>query len=655
LRKFIAVIFAMLAAAVPVLAGSESVGTTSTNFIKIPPFARACGMGEAYTAVSDGIHGIYYNPAGMVSTVSYEISASHIAWFQKMNYEFLALVAPSPLSDTDKLGAAFAWFQVDRQNSASALPSYDNSFLNSTELSDYITGSFAPYDYSVILAYAREFNSMFSGGASVKFTSENIEKFSGSNVTANMGFMLKHMLSDSTVKIGLDVSNIGPDLKMESIGYGSPILVRAGISDSFRLFDGRMLAAAQAIIQFDYESIYMLGAEYWFAGMAALRCGYKTGGFEHMTYGGGLKFSSWQLDYAYVNYNELGPAHRVTLIYSWGVPGAKLAASPHVFSPNSDGFLDFALIKPSFKLEEYINSAELWIFDTDGKTVIDTLYIKPHSKRLKFSGQAMGLALPDGVYTLQAAAKYDLGITESNKVKLEIDNTPPDMQVNAEPKLLKPGQTDSLVIPATFTLFAADKNNVSSWQFVIWDKNRSVFYNEGGKGEPPVSVIWDGSGANGSYINTGEIYYYSLITTDSVGNREQTKPEAVVVLLKEIKLSFNSDALFETGEADVLISAYSELKKMRDVLNKYPESKITVAGYTDNVQPRGNKYKNNKELSKARADAVKFFMVTLLSMDENRISTVGYGEDFPIADNLTQEGRLKNRRVEVTIESTIYK
>jgi len=170
-----------------------------------------------------------------------------------------------------------------------------------------------------------------------------------------------------------------------------------------------------------------------------------------------------------------------------------------------------------------------------------------------------------------------------------------------------------------------------------------------------VSVIWDGSGANGSYINTGEIYYYSLITTDSVGNRAQTKPEAVVVLLKEIKLSFNSDALFETGEADVLISAYSELKKMRDVLNKYPESKITVAGYTDNVQPRGNKYKNNKELSKARADAVKFFMVTLLSMDENRISTVGYGEDFPIADNLTQEGRLKNRRVEVTIESTIYK
>ncbi len=640
---------------VGILAGSEKVGTTATNFLKIPPFARACGMGEAYAAVSEGTSGIYYNPAGMVSTVSYELSASHIAWFQKMNYEFLALVTPSPFSEEDKIGAAFAWFQVDRQNSSTSLPSYDNSYLNSVNLSDYITGSFAPYDYSAILAYSKELNSFFSAGTSIKFTSENIEKFNGSNITANFGIMLKHSMPDSTVKIGFDVSNIGPELKMESIGFGSPIIIKTGISDSFRLFEGRMLAAAQAIIQFDYESIYMLGAEYLFANTFALRCGYKTGGFEHMTYGGGLKFSSWQIDYAYVKYDELGPAHRVTLLYSWGVPSIKISASPRVFSPNKDGFLDFTTIKPVYKLQEYVNSSEILILDMTEKTILNSFNFNPLTKNFKFSGEISGITLPDGVYTVQATADYDLGKAESNKVKIEIDNTPPSMKINAQPKLLKPGQFDSLVIPATFTFSAYDKNNVSSWQFVILDKNKSLFYSTGGKGKPPLSFIWDGQGLNGSYINTGEIYYYSLISTDTLGNRGQTKPEAVVVLLKEIKLSFNSDALFETGKADVMISAYSELKKMREVLNKYPESKITVAGYTDNVQPKGDKYKNNKELSKARAEAVKFFMVNLLSMDEKRITTVGYGEDFPIADNSTAEGRLKNRRVEVTIESTIYR
>jgi flagellar motor protein MotB len=94
---------------------------------------------------------------------------------------------------------------------------------------------------------------------------------------------------------------------------------------------------------------------------------------------------------------------------------------------------------------------------------------------------------------------------------------------------------------------------------------------------------------------------------------------------------------------------------MKKVIAQHPESEIIVSGYTDNLQPRGIKYKNNTELSKARADAVKFYMVNLLGMDAGKIRTEGLGEASPVAPNDTEEGRLKNRRVEITIRSTIYK
>ena len=62
-----------------IYAGIELVGTTSSNFLKIPPFARAVGMGEAFTAVSDGTSALYYNPAGLSSVMGYEFQATHIS------------------------------------------------------------------------------------------------------------------------------------------------------------------------------------------------------------------------------------------------------------------------------------------------------------------------------------------------------------------------------------------------------------------------------------------------------------------------------------------------------------------------------------------------------------------------------------------------
>ena len=74
---------------------------------------------------------------------------------------------------------------------------------------------------------------------------------------------------------------------------------------------------------------------------------------------------------------------------------------------------------------------------------------------------------------------------------------------------------------------------------------------------------------------------------------------------------------------------------------------IEISGYTDNIGSN----ENNQELSEKRAIAVKQFLI-VRGIDKKRIVAKGYGSNKPKADNNTEEGRAKNRRIEVKIIKT---
>ena len=657
MKQALLVFTLILSAPFALFCGTEDVGTTSANFLKIPPFARAAAMGEAFTSLSDGTSSLYYNPAGITSVMGYEISLSHISWFQNINYEFASFIAPLPWDDEERIGLAFGWFQVDPMYKTVELPSYDYNDLNDPSLNfaDYKLYEFSPYDFSVSLSYGKLFFENYSLGAVIRYTSQNIDKSSGSNISADIGAMYNAMFNSHNIRLGVVAGHLGPQIKLEQTGFNMPFIFKAGLSDRFELFGNPLLISAQAVIHGDYDSVYSIGAEYTLYDILSLRGGWKTGGFEHPTFGAGIRYSGVEFDYAFVRYDELGPTHRISMQSAWGTPPVKLSVSPKIFSPNNDKFMDTAFFTPVMKQKDKIRSAEIIITDSFG-TQVRSIKVNINSEKTAFNGlDEGGLTLPDGVYTAVLKCSYDSGTSESAPVSVEIDNTPPKMRIDAEPKYLKPGAADALLIPSTFTYYAADKNGVAKWQMVIYDKDKKPFFSTGGSGEPPLSFIWEGKGNNGEYVETGEIYYYVLQSTDRLGNTAQTPPKAQVILLKEIKLTFASDALFDLGKADVKISAYSILKEMKKVIDKHKDSDILVAGYTDNLQPSGGKYRNNKELSKARAEAVKFFMINLLDYEAKRIRTEGFGEESPIASNDTPEGRLKNRRVEILIQSTIYK
>jgi outer membrane protein OmpA-like peptidoglycan-associated protein len=99
---------------------------------------------------------------------------------------------------------------------------------------------------------------------------------------------------------------------------------------------------------------------------------------------------------------------------------------------------------------------------------------------------------------------------------------------------------------------------------------------------------------------------------------------------------------FETGKSAIKTESQSIIDELYKMLNENPALKITIEGHTDNV---GNAA-SNKTLSEQRALSVKNALVSK-GVSADRIKTVGYGQDRPVVDNSSEEGKAKNRRVEI--------
>jgi len=122
------------------------------------------------------------------------------------------------------------------------------------------------------------------------------------------------------------------------------------------------------------------------------------------------------------------------------------------------------------------------------------------------------------------------------------------------------------------------------------------------------------------------------------------------------KISIPDAVTFTSGSTRLTKEGMEILDKMWGVLEQYPKHRIIIEGHTDNVQLTErlkNRYRSNWELSSGRAHAVLHYLLTKHKADPIRLSAVGYGEYQPIADNSTDEGKMKNRRVVIAVRTTM--
>ncbi|HPD19416.1 MAG TPA: OmpA family protein, partial [Candidatus Goldiibacteriota bacterium] len=364
----------------------------------------------------------------------------------------------------------------------------------------------------------------------------------------------------------------------------------------------------------DNELNYYFGGEINIFDLLFLRAGYKGGTIQQPTFGLGINYMGFVIDYAFVPYSEenLGQTHRITVAYKFGSPETKIKFNPPVFSPNNDKFLDYTLIQPEVLRKNKIKNYSFTIFDEMNVPVKTADKMSPDTKLFWNGTDSFKKIVTDGIYYGKLEVNYKNGIkSESKPVQVEVDNTPPEVKIDANPKMVKPGQTTALYVPVRFSPSVFDLHGISKWKLMVYTEDKKTFKTFEGTGNPP-EITWDGSDDTGmNYVDTGKTYYYTLYAADTVGNWGKSVPNKVKVLLREIIITLSSDTLFESGKADVKISVYNDLKKVADKIRQVNNPSIIIEGHTDNVPLYSSKYKDNMELSKYRANAVGRFLVEL--------------------------------------------
>lgn len=153
------------------------------------------------------------------------------------------------------------------------------------------------------------------------------------------------------------------------------------------------------------------------------------------------------------------------------------------------------------------------------------------------------------------------------------------------------------------------------------------------------ALIGAGVGAAGGYI-----WSQHMAQKKAAMERATMGSGATVVQTpdNQLKLNVPSDVSFDTGRADIKPNFRGILDQFATGLNSQPNTEVRIIGHTDNT---GSDDLNDR-LSLQRAESTKAYLVAR-GVNPQSVTTMGRGEREPIADNGTEQGRARNRRVEI--------
>ncbi|MFH0703179.1 MAG: flagellar motor protein MotB [bacterium] len=139
----------------------------------------------------------------------------------------------------------------------------------------------------------------------------------------------------------------------------------------------------------------------------------------------------------------------------------------------------------------------------------------------------------------------------------------------------------------------------------------------------------------------------------SLDELEKTKDiEGVETSINErgLIISLIDSLFFSSGSAEVRKNAYPALEKVGRMLKiKFSDHAIRVEGHTDSIPTSSALYPSNWELSSSRASSIIRFFINNFDFHKNRFAAIGYADSKPIASNSLEDGRKKNRRVEIVV------
>jgi outer membrane protein OmpA-like peptidoglycan-associated protein len=224
------------------------------------------------------------------------------------------------------------------------------------------------------------------------------------------------------------------------------------------------------------------------------------------------------------------------------------------------------------------------------------------------------------------------------------------VDVSVQPDRFSPdgdGRDDIL----SFGVRIEEIGEIAYWYLEILDPRDRFFYDDGGSGEPPAAIRWNGIARNGERVVSAERYRWRIEIADTLSNTttvEGTFQTDVLVERTERGYRIQIPGIqFEPNSAR-LVAGNNEmvLDRVAEILQRFPEYAIQVEGQGVNVT--GTSEEGTRELQPlwlARAETVRDALVTR-GISPRRLEPVGRGGTEPIVPHTDLDNRWKNRRVD---------
>lgn len=292
---------AIILALIGITAGqavAQKVATSSLQFLKVMPTARATAMGEAFSTLASGADAVYWNPAGVALVEHPEFAGTLTLWLFDSRQGALSFA--SSLGDWGSIGLQLQYVDYGKIQETSV----DHlRFIGDPANGNYnpgLTGkTFSPSSYVIGFSYARKFTEKFSAGATAKFVNESLWDNATASVvnpatgrTESLNTFVRLFLFDfgmmyntgfRSVRLGVSIQNFGQQVQFGKEAYPAPLAFRIGAAAD--LLGGDALFGQSDMNRFtiaydlfqpnDYAQQMHLGAEYAFNETVFLRLGYK--------------------------------------------------------------------------------------------------------------------------------------------------------------------------------------------------------------------------------------------------------------------------------------------------------------------------------------------------------------------------------------------
>ncbi len=315
--------------------GQRKVGTTAASFLGIGVGPRATAMGGAYTALSNDVTSLYWNPGAFSRTGESQFGISHMNWLVNTSFNWIGLMLN--LDGANAIGMSLTVLD------------YGEEEVTTVEFPDGTGMNWSALDMAAALSYSRNLTDRFSFGGSFKYIQQKIWNESASSYAVDVGLLFISQFND--LRIAMSIANFGGEMKMDgrdllqrididpnNLGnnetlvalmktnaYPLPLLFRIGLAmDVIEMGGTTLTLATDALRPGDNTETVNVGGELNWHDMLYLRAGYSSlfrdDSQNGLTFGMGLNYyvpglEMINFEYAYGDFGMLDSIH----IFGFGI------------------------------------------------------------------------------------------------------------------------------------------------------------------------------------------------------------------------------------------------------------------------------------------------------------------------------------------------